>query len=131
MLKQMLLLRRKTDQPSILQRLRGHWHMDEENHAVWVLNTCALAQEAADEIDRLEEALAKLRYSIVQWNNTNGMMHDLREEVMALLDAYFPGTEPNYHIVDQIIGTWTVKYEAMDQILYDVIPEDEWGIILD
>jgi hypothetical protein len=74
----------------------------------------------------------RLRHALVFWNNDHsGDFDGLREEIADLLERNGDDVADRpYHFADLIIAAVGAKFDKVDQTLYDVIPEGEWGIKL-
>lgn len=76
--------------------------------------------------------LEALRRALVYWNNDHSGQHGtLRDEVAGIIErnAHAAGDQP-YRVADLVISAVGARYDVVDKTLYDLIPEDEWGIEL-
>lgn len=85
--------------------------------------------------DRLEAELLTLRTALVGWDfagdgnrsKAESTGHSLRDQMVDYLCAKFDPDRP-YIAVDHLIGLMGERWEAGDKFLYDVIPENYWGL---
>lgn len=81
------------------------------------------------------DELLALRTALVKWDfggdgnrsrTESTEFHD-RDRIVDYLAEHYDPDRP-YVAVDHIIGICHERWEAVDPILYDVIPEDHWGL---
>ncbi len=89
---------------------------------------------AAIELDQLRTELATVRKALTEWDfagdgnrsrTESAMEH--RDRVVNYLLAEFDPERP-YVAVDHVIGMLHERWEGVDHTLYDVIPDDHWGL---
>ena len=86
------------------------------------------------EIDRLRTELETVRKALTEWDfagdgnrsRTESAMEQ-RDQVVDYLLAKFDPERP-YVAVDHVIEMLHERWEGVDHILYDVIPDGHWGL---
>lgn len=94
-----------------------------------------LTEPAEARVERLEAELLTLRKALVAWDfagdgtrsRAESAGHTLRDRMVDYLCAEFDADRP-YIAVDHLIGIMSERQAAGDEFLFDVIPEDHWGL---
>lgn len=88
-------------------------------------------REAADEIERLRAELHALRRALVFWNHDHQTSDMLRDRIAEVIERNADAVDQPYNMADAVLSAMHGWLDRLDQTLYDVIPQDDWGIALE
>lgn len=81
-------------------------------------------------LDRLRRALTWWDYDTPDNHGEKRHGQEMRDEVVRIISQYEGGDADIYTIADRIIQVIGQSYDAVDQTLSYVIPDDHWGIAI-
>lgn len=84
-----------------------------------------------DDPDDLHVELHKLRRALVFWNHDHQTSDMLRDRIAEVIERNADAIDQPYNMADAVLSAMRGWIDRLDQTLYDVIPQDDWGIVLE